>query len=149
MADLDRGDEVPIVVEVADWLRIDGVMDNELQGLRDKCWESEIPDQLNPFWVELTTLAESVRQAGRAQLPDWPKTSKGFRSWPPPGQTQEMRLGARQWGLVVSALERWATLDDEDADQKSAELLRRIAATVRAGFDKPIARPFPTIRPEW
>ncbi|MEV6851221.1 hypothetical protein [Actinoplanes sp. NPDC051411] len=148
MGYLDRGGEVPVVVEVGDWLRIDAVMDNEIQDLREKCWESETPDQLNPFWVELTELAESIRQAGWDQLPDWPKTSAGFRSWPTPGQTQEMRLGARQWGLVVSALERWATVDDslgEDADRESAAFLRRVAAVVRTRFEQ-IAGPLPAVR---
>jgi hypothetical protein len=148
MGDPARDDEVPIVIAVEDWLRIDAVMDNEIQSLRDKCWESEVPDQLNPFWVELTELAESIRQAGWDQLPDWPKTSKGFRSWPAPGQTQEMRLGARQWGLVVSALERWAALDEEGDDPESAAFLRRVAEVVTAGFDRQSTKPLPVVRPE-
>ncbi|GGN49216.1 hypothetical protein FHR83_008737 [Actinoplanes campanulatus] len=149
MGDLDRGNVVPIVVGVADWLRIDGVMDNEIRDLRDKCFESEVPDQLNPFWVELTENAESIRQAGWDQLPGWPKESKGFRSWPAPGQTQEMHLGARQWGLIVSALERWATLDDEDGHQESAAFLRRVAAEVRTGYEQQAGRPLPAVRPDW
>jgi hypothetical protein len=150
MGGLVRGDEVRIVVAVADWLRIDAVMDNEIQDLREKCWESDVPDQLNPFWAELTELAESIRQAGWDQLPGWPKTSAGFRSWPAPGQTQEMRLAARQWGLVVSTLERWATMvGDEDGDRESAALLRRIAGEVRADFELRSTEPLPVVRPEW
>jgi hypothetical protein len=152
MGELDRGAEVSIVVDVADWLRIDAVMDNEIQDLRDKCWESEVPEQLNPFWVELTQLAESIRQAGWDQLPGWPKISAGFRSWPAPGQKQEMHLGARQWGLVVSALERWATVDDglgEDADRESAAFQRRVAASVRAGFEQQNAGTLPAVRSDW
>ncbi|MFI7600055.1 hypothetical protein [Actinoplanes sp. NPDC049681] len=127
-------------------------MDNEIQDLRDKCWESGGPDQANPFWVELTELAESIRQAGWDQLRGWPKTSAGFRSWPAPGQTQEMRLRTRQWGLVVTALERWAGVDDdlgEDTGRESAALLRRISAAVRAGFEQQVGGPPPAVRPVW
>ncbi|MFF5296180.1 hypothetical protein [Paractinoplanes globisporus] len=45
-------------------------------------------------------------------------------------------------------VEQWAVLDDEDGDRDAAASLRRIAAVVRAGFEKRTARPLPAVRPD-
>lgn len=121
--------EYPIVMEVADWTFIDATMDNEIQDLREQQWESKGA----PHWVKMTEMAESIRQAGWDQLPDWPETYDGLQSSPPPGMTQAMKLTARQWGLVVSSLERWATVGAEEESSNEATSLR-IAALIRDRF---------------
>jgi hypothetical protein len=141
--------ERSVVLEVADWAVIGGTMDNEIQDLRDKQWyDSAAPDQLNPYWVEMTDLAEGIRQAGWDQLTDWPKTYEELQAWPPPGMTQAMRLNARQWGLVVSTLERWATINAADEPSSKAAGLR-IATSIRKRFNEEGYAKLPAVRPAW
>lgn len=127
--------EYAVLMEVSDWTTIDAVMDNEIHSLRSEGWdvpegqEDRRDDERDPYWAGLTDLGESIRQAGWGQLPDWPEEYEVLQRWPAPGQTQAMRLTARQWGLVLSALEHWAGIEDEE---ESASRLQTIATTVRS-----------------
>jgi len=118
----------PVTMEVADWTVIDGTMDNEIHSIRGGGWRD---DGRDPAWAELEKLGESIRQAGWDQLPDWPDTYEGLQNWPAPGRTKAMRLTARQWGMVVAALDSGAEVEDSIDDHEAAAESRRIAALVR------------------
>jgi hypothetical protein len=134
-----------MVIDVADWLRVDAVMDNEVSDLLSPDWDMQ-PGRPDP---RLAELAKSIRRAGWDQNPGWPKTSEGFKTWPAPGQTQQMRLTGMQWGLVVSTLERWAQFNEECDDPEGAAFLRRIAGVVRTGYERQRAGALPEVRPIW
>ncbi|GIF13920.1 hypothetical protein [Actinoplanes teichomyceticus] len=138
----------PLVMPMADWLVVDAVMDLEIQDLRDKAWESGTPDQLDEHASGLADVAESIRQAGWHQIPDLPQDASGFESWPKPGQTANLSLTARQWGLVVSALRRWAAVD-EPSEPQDAAACRRIAAMLREQFIEKRYGEIPPVRTEW
>ncbi|GLW30952.1 hypothetical protein Areg01_38920 [Actinoplanes regularis] len=128
-----------MVMDVADWTFIDGTMDNEVQGIRERSWREDGQD---PAWAELEQLGASIRQAGWEQLPDWPDTYEALQSWPTPGRTEAMRLSARQWGLVVTALESGADIDEPE----DAATSRRIAALVRERLADQGLDPVPVVR---
>ena len=126
----------PVTMEVASWLLIDGTMDNEISDLVTEGYGApegmeDDKDYRDPYFAELTQLGVSIREAGWAQLPDWPKTARGMRSWPAPGRTETMMLNLRQWSLVATALEESAEIEEEMGRTESAATSRRLAVEVR------------------
>jgi hypothetical protein len=146
MTDAAEQASYPVVMEVADWTIIDGTMDNEIQGIRDEGWRE---DGMDPAWAELEQLGESIRQAGWDQLPDWPDNYEALQNWPEPGRTEAMRLSARQWGLVVTALEGHAETYDEIDEPEVAATSRRIAALVRERLAERGLNPVPVMQPRF
>jgi hypothetical protein len=151
MTDATDATKYPVVMEVADWLVINGTMGNEVDGLSQEGFD--IPegqddwgeDGRDPRWAELTKLGVSIRQAGWDQLPDWPDTYEGMQTWPAPGRTEAMKLTARQWGLVVHALESWAEVSDRGNEPEGAADQRRIANMVREQLAAQGLDPVPVI----
>ncbi len=138
----------PVVMDVADWLRINGTMDNELHNLREKAWEWP-PDQPDPELADLTQLGMSIRQAGWDQISDWP-SPEGLQRWPDSlGRSQAITLTARQWGLVVSALERWTVVAESIDQLDEAVTGRRIMNLVRDSLTRQGLDPVPAVRPDW
>ncbi|GLZ02308.1 hypothetical protein [Actinoplanes sp. NBRC 103695] len=138
-----REAEIPIVIAVADWLRVDAVMDNAVSEMLSPNWDMQ-PGRPHPQLVEL---AKSIRRAGWAQNPGWPKTAEGFKTWSAPGQTQQIRLTDMQWSLVVSTLERSAQFNEQWNDTESAAILRRIAGVIQTGYERQGVGPLPEVRP--
>lgn len=143
--------EYPVVMEVTDWLVINGTMDNEVDRLSQKGFD--IPEGQDdwgdegrdPRWAELTKLAISIGQAGSDQLPDWPDTYEGMHNWPTQGRTEAMKLTARQWGLVIFALGYWAEVSDRVDEPEEAADQRRIADMVREQLAKQGLHPVPVV----
>jgi hypothetical protein len=137
-----------IVMDLGDWLRIDGTMDNELHNLQDKCRERP-PDRQDPYWVGLTDLAMSIRQAGWDQISDWPST-EGVQRWPVRfGRPAAITLAARQWGFVVSALRRWADVTESIRQSDETANSRRILTLVREELSRQGLAVVPAVRPDW
>ncbi|NJP94762.1 hypothetical protein HCN51_35905 [Nonomuraea sp. FMUSA5-5] len=96
-------------METSQWPIIDATMDNEASV------EAGEGDPRN-----VADLGDSIRQAGWAQIPDWPRDLAGFEHWPAPGQTSTLTLGRAQWELVISALERWSSVTADLGDPEAA-----------------------------
>ncbi|GAA2255273.1 hypothetical protein GCM10010402_08180 [Actinomadura luteofluorescens] len=112
-----------VLMATRQWLIVDAVIDNEVST------EAQDGDPGN-----VVDLGNSVRRAGWAQNPGWPRDLKGFGTWPAPGQESPMALSGAQWGLVLSVLDQWSAVaaglgDLESADRAEEE--RAIAALIR------------------
>ena len=96
---MGRATGYSVVLDVDDWLMIDATMDDELDRLSQEGWDYDDwgEPSRDPHWAELSELGLSVRQAGWAQVPEQQRRT--------PGRAKTLILTARQWGLVVFALE--------------------------------------------
>ena len=110
---------------ISDWLLIDGTMDNHVQSAVDDAR----PD--------VAELGLSIREAGWRQLPDWPHSAEGFKTWPAPGQTATMTLTGAQWSLVVVALRHWADVSESLAKTGEADKSRTLADGIEQQLAKP------------
>ncbi|MEW2357730.1 hypothetical protein [Spirillospora sp. NPDC029432] len=114
-----------VQMQTRQWLTVDAVLDNEA---------ATQAVQGDPRGV--VEFARSIRRAGWDQIPDWPRDARGFETWPAPGQQSTVTLDRDQWELVLSALEQWASVAEQDrADPEAAEnarFNRAIAHVIRA-----------------
>ncbi|GAA3261125.1 hypothetical protein GCM10020216_101470 [Nonomuraea helvata] len=93
---------------------IDGTMDNEI--------DTQATDG-DP--AEVAELGRSIRRTGWDALPDWPRDAAGLETWPPPGHEVTISLTEQQGNLVVSALDAWAEIADQEHDAANPLCLPR------------------------
>ena len=158
MNDAVEGADYSVAMELADWLIIDAVMDDELQVIAAEGWDYDDWGEptRDPHWAELSELGHSVRKAGWDQISDWPHEVESVRRWAAEhaGRTEAMNLTGRQWGLVVFALESRAALEIPDGVRAEyIELLkatsagrRRVAALVRRSLAENGLEQVPVVR---
>lgn len=113
---------------ISDWLFIDGTMDNHVHSAIDSPGEDELDEETG--LPSVAELGLSIRESGWDQIHGWPRDAAGFRTWPAPGQTATMTLTRAQWGLVVFALNHWATVSESLSKPDEAAESRALAATV-------------------
>ncbi|MFI6076746.1 hypothetical protein ACIA5C_34940 [Actinoplanes sp. NPDC051343] len=99
---MGRATEYSVVLDVEDWLMIDATLDDELDRLSQEGWDQDDwgEPSRDPHWAELSELGLSVRQAGWAQVPEQQRNQRRTA-----GRAETLTPTARQWGLVVFALE--------------------------------------------
>ena len=125
--------EYTLSVGCADWIFIEGGMDNESQISYAVAGQYDVtaPDQTESagYWGERAALCVSVREAGDAQILDRPEDI----DWdsPEPGPLHEVTLSVAQWALVLSVLEDDAVVCERTGELEDAARERRIAARVR------------------
>ncbi|GAA3924913.1 hypothetical protein [Actinoplanes auranticolor] len=119
-----------VTMKIDDWTYVEGTMDNDVQSARDRGWRQHGRGQRQePYWRERAKVGETVQKAGWRQLPR-PAEYEELQRWGASGRTVSIKLTGQQWSVVVSALERWANVDDELEDAEGAGRSRSIAAMV-------------------
>jgi hypothetical protein len=91
---------VTLTLETADWVTIDGTMDNTASNAIDS------------YDKRTQRRAERVREEGWRQIPGWPKDLEGLRNWPAPGQLSKVTLTHEQWQFIAAALDEGAVTSD-------------------------------------
>ncbi|MFI7545525.1 hypothetical protein [Actinoplanes sp. NPDC049599] len=135
---------------IADWIFIDGTMDNAIQSYRDECWDPDSGAEARAADARASALAdlgESVSQAGRDQITEWPSGIGSAWELPEPGEPHKVTLNVAQWALVVSELEDSAVVDDQIGEPADAARVRRIAARIRQQLAKQGLVSVPSVRP--
>lgn len=89
-----------LTLETADWVMIDGTMDNA------------VSNAIDAHDTKTRKRAERVREEGWRQIPDWPKELEGLQSWPAPGQTCTVTLNQELWQFIAAALDESAVTSD-------------------------------------